>query len=52
MAQMAGLHIELMALSGETFIPVELLAENEELVEMVIRNAEHQQILDFINENW
>jgi hypothetical protein len=52
MAKMNELYIEFLALSGESTIPVELLIENEELVEMVSEKKSHEEILDFINENW
>jgi hypothetical protein len=52
MGKMSELHIDLMALSGETYIPVELLAENEELLQMIVEKKSHEEILDFINENW
>ena len=39
-------------LSGESTVSMGLLAENEELMRMVIRGDSKENCLDFINENW
>ena len=52
MAKMAGLIHELSMLSGESFVPVELLLENEELVEMIRQDKSYEECLNFINENF
>lgn len=52
MAKMSGFGIEISMLSGETFVPVELLMENEELVKMILDSTPHEEIVEFINENY
>lgn len=44
---------KLLVLAGETTVPVELLAENAELIEL-LRNEETSQetAVEFVNENY
>ena len=52
MSKMNQLSLELMMLSGESTIPVELLAENEELIKLIVAKTPHDELLEFVNENW
>jgi hypothetical protein len=52
MAKMSGFGMEISMLSGESFVPVELLMENEELVKMILNDTPHEELLTFINENY
>lgn len=52
MAKMAGLIHELSMLSGDSYVAVELLLEDEELVKLVSQKTPYDELLEYINENY
>lgn len=43
----------IMAVSGETTVPVELLVENEDFMEYLqTGDAEYKDLVDWVNENY
>jgi hypothetical protein len=49
---MAEIIFTLARLSAESTVPVELLAENIDLVRLVRDVVEFENLMDFVNENW
>lgn len=49
---MAEIVFTLARLSAESTVPVELLADNIDLVKMVRDGTDFQTLMEFINENW
>lgn len=44
--------LTLVQLQGATTVPVELLTENEELMELVKSGVAFDTLVEFVNENW
>jgi hypothetical protein len=49
---MAEIVFTLARLSAESTVPVELLADNIDLVRLVRDGTDFETLLSFINENW
>jgi hypothetical protein len=49
---MAEIVFTLARLSAESTVPVELLADNIDLVRLVRDGTEFEKLLEFVNENW
>ncbi len=49
---MAEILFALARLSAESTVPVELLAENIDLVRLVRDGVEFETLMEFVNENW
>jgi hypothetical protein len=44
--------LELMQISAETTVPIEMLLENDEFIDLVKSGANTQDLTDFVNENY
>jgi hypothetical protein len=49
---MAKIVFTLAQLAAETTVPVYLLADNIDLMRLIRDGAEHETLLEFVNENW
>jgi hypothetical protein len=49
---MAKIVFTLAQLAAETTVPVYLLADNIDLMKLIRDGAEHETLLEFVNENW
>lgn len=49
---MAKIVYTLAQLAADTTVPVYLLADNLELMKLIRDGANHETLLEFVNENW